>query len=87
MRPFDGLSRASGGSARRGLGLNPNRALRDGSETIPVRIRDSPTLSETLVSYGGNEEKHGFPDDVSRLGFRPHNPLVVCSNHTGPSDF
>ena len=43
------------------------------------------TLSETSRNPGRNEEKRGFHGRFARAFFRPHNPLVVCSNHTGPT--
>ena len=43
------------------------------------------TLPDSSTNHGRNEEKHCFSVTLAGDSFRPHNPLVVCSNHTGPS--
>jgi len=77
--------RAPGGDREDGLAVRPNPIELDTSGTVPGQKLTSSHGTKLTAFPGRICENCGFRRFDDTDCFRPHDPLVVCSNHTGPS--
>ena len=77
--------RRAGEDLNKGLGVRPNPTELDKYGTVTGQNLTSSHSTKPDAFTGETAKTPGFCRFDDKDYFRPHNPLVVCSNHTGPS--